>query len=222
MDAVVGAYYLEWRGVRARIREGDTVIGRGSDCELHIDDPTASRRHAVVRRQGSTMTVRDLGSRNGTFVDADRLHEARTLRGGEQLLIGETHFVVLVLPESEGLSGSELSLGIGPGVAPGLALVERRDASSECEHDVTAPHLGTIEVLEALTKGPHVGEEPQALAVMVQNSVERLLAAMDRRDDVLDDAATERLLAVISTVEGWFPDGSFGKVAGTLRRRLLP
>ncbi len=213
-------FYLEWRGVRVRIREGDTVIGRGSDCELHVDDPTASRRHTLVRRKGERITVTDLGSRNGTFVDADRLLTARELRGGERLLIGETLFEVLVVPEMQGLPRSELSLGIGPGVAPSLAVVEREPHPFAREHDVTAPHLGTIEVLEALISGPHAREEPQALAAMVENSVERLLAAVGRRDEELDSGAKRRLAAVLDEVEGWFADGSFGPIARSLRRRI--
>lgn len=213
-------YYLEWRGVRVRIREGDTVIGRGSDCELHIDDPTASRRHTLIRRVGDQLTVTDLGSRNGTFVDADRLLAARVLRGGERVLVGETLFEVLVVPEKQGLPRSELSLGIGPGVAPGLALVEREPHPFAREHDVTAPHLGTVEVLEALIRGPHAREEPQALAAMVENSVERLLAAAGRRDEALDAGTKRRLGAILDEVEGWFADGSFGPVARALRRRI--
>ncbi|GEM_PF-4725981 len=213
-------FYLEWRGVRVRIREGDTVIGRGSDCELHIDDPTASRRHTLVRRTGDEITVSDLGSRNGTFVDADRVLAPRVLRGGERLLVGETLFEVLVVPEKQGLPRSELSLGLGPGVAPGVEVVEREPHPFAREHDVTAPHLGTVEVLEALVRSPHAREEPQALAAMVENSVERLLATAERRDEALDAAAKQRLIAVLAEVEGWFVDGSFAPIARGLRRRI--
>jgi hypothetical protein len=216
----VKTFYLQWRGVRLRIREGDTVIGRGSDCELHIDDPTASRRHTLLHREGERITVTDLGSRNGTFVDADRIDGAFLLRGGERLLVGETSFDVLVVPSIEGLPRSDLSLGVGGAVEPVLGVPAVGAAPFAREHDATAPHLGTIEVLESLLASPHVADEAPALAAMVQNSLERLLGTVERRGDVLDDEAKARLRSVLREVEGWFADGAFGSVAATLRRRL--
>lgn len=213
-------FYLQWSGVRVRIREGETVIGRGSDCELHIDDPTASRRHALLRRQGNRVTVADLDSRNGTFVDADRVLSPRELRGGERLLVGETQFEVLLLAPSQRSAAGVSSIEPRAPVAPALALVEEHRGPFERERDITAPHVGTIEVLESLLLSPHARDEPHALAVMVQNSVERLLAAAERRDDVLDEDARHRLLAVLSEVEGWFPEGSFQVTAARLRGRL--
>jgi two-component system, NtrC family, response regulator AtoC len=51
---------------------GELVIGRDADCDVRIEDPSVSRRHAVVRA-GEVMTVEDLGSSNGTFVRGERL-----------------------------------------------------------------------------------------------------------------------------------------------------
>ena len=50
------------------VLEGETRFGR-EDADVVLDDPEASRRHAVVASHGETVTVRDLGSRNGTFVN---------------------------------------------------------------------------------------------------------------------------------------------------------
>lgn len=58
------------------------VIGRaGSDVEL--DNPTVSRRHAVVERAGRGHEIRDLGSTNGTFVGGERVTRAALKRGAE-------------------------------------------------------------------------------------------------------------------------------------------
>src|SRR6185503_13305719 len=48
---------------------GEVVFGRGSNAQVRIDHDAVSRRHAIVRRKGATVTVEDLGSRNGTLVN---------------------------------------------------------------------------------------------------------------------------------------------------------
>lgn len=49
------------------------LIGRSDACGLHLDEPHASSEHALVKWTGQAWTLRDTGSRNGTFVDGQRL-----------------------------------------------------------------------------------------------------------------------------------------------------
>jgi signal transduction histidine kinase len=68
-----------------------TAIGRGPECEIRLDDPLVSAAHAeIVRGEGGTYTLRDLGSRRGTYVGSRRLEPAESveLRDGDELLIG--------------------------------------------------------------------------------------------------------------------------------------
>ena len=55
----------------------DNRIGRGTDCNIVIDDPLCSRVHAVVFYEGDGWWVRDAGSRNGTYVQDQKIDEAR-------------------------------------------------------------------------------------------------------------------------------------------------
>lgn len=72
------------------------TIGRGDlanePCEIELADPFVSARHARVERRGSSFVVRDLGSRNGTFLNGARVTES-TLTLGDKLKIGESVFV---------------------------------------------------------------------------------------------------------------------------------
>lgn len=55
--------------------EGDKItIGRDSSCEISIDDPAVSRHHAKVTFRGSNLTLEDLGSVNGTFINGVRIN----------------------------------------------------------------------------------------------------------------------------------------------------
>ena len=49
------------------------LIGRESACEVHLDDPAVSRRHAKITCQNGVWTIEDLGSANGTWIDGKRI-----------------------------------------------------------------------------------------------------------------------------------------------------
>jgi Nif-specific regulatory protein len=66
-------------------------IGRGADCEVVLTDPLCSRVHAVVFRRNGQWIVRDNDSRNGTFVNGQKIDEA-ALADGHQLKVGATEF----------------------------------------------------------------------------------------------------------------------------------
>ena len=67
-----------------------TLIGRGDDCDIRVDDPLASRRHAQVRREPSRYVLEDLGSRNGTLVDGEAISGEYHLRHGDTIYIATT------------------------------------------------------------------------------------------------------------------------------------
>jgi len=86
------------------------IIGRGDDCDLVLDDPTVSRRHAVISmRLGNPPVIEDLGSENGTYVNGRQIrspvgftlepeHPRAELRGGEWIQIGDMSAIVSLLP----------------------------------------------------------------------------------------------------------------------------
>src|SRR5262245_843283 len=49
------------------------LVGRALECDLIIDDLSVSRRHAELRQVETQLEIRDLGSRNGTFIDESRI-----------------------------------------------------------------------------------------------------------------------------------------------------
>ena len=63
-------------------------IGKADDNDIVLSDPTVSRNHLVVRREGDQFAVQDLGSTNGTFINGAQVREA-WLRAGALLEVGE-------------------------------------------------------------------------------------------------------------------------------------
>jgi pSer/pThr/pTyr-binding forkhead associated (FHA) protein len=71
----------------------DTVTaGRHPDSEIFLDDVTVSRRHAEFKREGSSFTVSDVGSLNGTYVNRDRI-DTVVLKDGDEVQVGKYRLV---------------------------------------------------------------------------------------------------------------------------------
>ena len=85
-----------------KIGEKPLSIGRDDACDFPLQDKGASRRHAEVFRIGDMCFIRDLDSKNGTFVNDARIGE-EMLRDGDRIQIGGT--VILFEPQSAPESG---------------------------------------------------------------------------------------------------------------------
>jgi adenylate cyclase len=72
---------------RFTLEPGETVVGRQPACDLVIDDPSVSRRHAKLSVIGGTCRLKDLESRNGTFVDGEPVTEVE-LADGNTIVFG--------------------------------------------------------------------------------------------------------------------------------------
>lgn len=82
---------LVHRGSGARVAlAAHAIAGRSSACSVRVDEPRASAEHARLSYRAGVWTVRDLGSRNGTFVNGERLERggARDLAAGDELVLG--------------------------------------------------------------------------------------------------------------------------------------
>lgn len=76
------------RGLRIGLGGSRTTVGRNDECDGILDDPTVSRRHAVIEIFGGAMTLRDLGSRNGTSVNGHPVVGSVRLHPGDVVAFG--------------------------------------------------------------------------------------------------------------------------------------
>ncbi|MDR1265871.1 MAG: DUF3662 and FHA domain-containing protein [Propionibacteriaceae bacterium] len=98
-----GDLVLEVNGIRHPLAPGSFIIGRGNDANVTISDAGISRSHAEIMVRaaaaGPTVHILDLGSRNGVYVNDQRIapeveHE---LRLGDRITLGETQLFVRAL-----------------------------------------------------------------------------------------------------------------------------
>ncbi len=69
---------------------GATVVGRSDQADVKLEDPYASEFHLRLVAQDGTLSVSDLGSTNGTYVNGRRITTPTTLQRGDALQVGKT------------------------------------------------------------------------------------------------------------------------------------
>lgn len=79
-------------GLQFTIAEGDNSVSRESGAIVVLGESTISRNHAVVRRQGAQVSVADLGSTNGTFVNGTKIAQETALKHGDWVQFGAIRF----------------------------------------------------------------------------------------------------------------------------------
>jgi hypothetical protein len=72
--------------------ERKVTLGRSRDCDCVLAEPSVSRRHAELRREGGRWLLRDLGSRNGTRVNGVRLLDEAEVWPGDRVSFGDASF----------------------------------------------------------------------------------------------------------------------------------
>ena len=160
-----------------------TIVGRKDDCDLRIPLEQVSRRHAMLMVTDKTVTIRDLGSSNGTYVNNERVTE-QDLAPGDRVVIGPVVFTVQVNGQPADIKPAHTRLetkasltktGAAGATAPGARSValdthpsEREVAMVPGEHDRVGgvrrcrdERIGQAQVAAASTGGrtPRTGEQ---------------------------------------------------------------
>jgi pSer/pThr/pTyr-binding forkhead associated (FHA) protein len=78
------------------------LIGRAEDCQLRPQSDLVSRHHCAILLEEGMAVVRDFGSRNGTFVNEERIRNERELKNGDRLKVGPLEFDVHLTVEIGG------------------------------------------------------------------------------------------------------------------------
>lgn len=81
-------------GKKIRLARPTIFIGRADDCHLRLHGNSVSRHHCVLLVEDDFLAVRDLGSRQGTFVNGERIAVETELNSGDRLRVGRLEFEV--------------------------------------------------------------------------------------------------------------------------------
>ena len=104
-----------------------TRVGRSLAADVRFDDPTVSRRHALLVRQPDGVRVLDDRSLNGVFVNGERV-EWRVLEDGDEIVVGRYRLRFLSVTSESILSGSQRGGGLTSPTEVPRATLRRADA----------------------------------------------------------------------------------------------
>lgn len=88
-------FRLRYQQHDLELGEGEFAIGRNASCQLSLDDPLVSRRHALLVVTGDTITIEDLQSRNGVLVNGQKIPGRTSLGAGDRITIGSQEMVIV-------------------------------------------------------------------------------------------------------------------------------
>lgn len=93
-------FKLRGEGGDHALSQGPNIIGR-TDADISIDRTEVSRCHARIVVAGTTATIEDLGSKNGTYLNGERLEQPALLTSGDEIWIGRSVARLRFLVEGE-------------------------------------------------------------------------------------------------------------------------
>ena len=194
------------------LSEGQFVVGRNTTCQLSLDDPLVSRRHAMFVVSGDGVVVEDLQSRNGVLVNGEKIAAPRRLNAGDRVVIGGQELVLVhgvdgaslrsaaattgaFLPRASGMPAPR-ALSFPSGAPGGAATVPPSSAS----HAVDSPPVaslsdpdGEISMLRRADAFKLLGGVAEkAMAMGRAGEAERLLASP--LGDVIEACRSGRIL----------------------------
>ena len=155
-------------GERRLLTPGRHLIGRGSACDIELDDPEVSRRHLLVTIDAEGVRVEDEGSTNGTWVGGSRITGEMPVSADDKIEIGESTF--LIRPEPGPTAVGELPPPEGAWSIP----VGTDDRDHSVFVDLVEGHLlalgpyksGRSSLLSALAMGARRLEHPPRLHLL--------------------------------------------------------
>lgn len=144
------------------------LLGRGASCDIRVDDIASSRRHAQLTVGGAngTLYLEDLNSRNGTFVNEERLTTRLRLRDSNEIRIGASVLVVCLKGAAPSETGSLLEdtgtvgmerLSLGQDIGEEVLRVLRAEGPSLTDFAGKLETFSLIDVLQLLINNRRSG-----------------------------------------------------------------
>jgi pSer/pThr/pTyr-binding forkhead associated (FHA) protein len=181
MDVILKVVEGAKTGAKIAVKKNEFVIGRSPECHLCAGSSAVSRRHCAILRHENRVTVKDLGSRNGTLVNGMRISEEVELASGDELVVGPLKFMVTITAGIANVKRAEVK-SVAEAVNRAAKTSPADIGDDEISRWLLAPDTSALNETQTIriddTNAVHVGR-PLALDADT--------AAMDLPDE--DDAA---------------------------------
>ena len=185
--------------------QGEFVIGRSTECQLALDDPLVSRKHAVLIVGAESVVVKDLGSRNGVVVNGIKIDTSRILLDGDRVVIGSQEMTLVSWQRDPNLvarrrTGSQTLSSVVPAARHPMP-----DSGSEVSKRVDSfPLLSTL-ADKALALGRPEDAE-RILAALLAEILKQVQAEKPIGNEIVDQSAQYAVRLAAGTGKGSWVD----------------
>ena len=128
------------------LTKSSLTLGRAGDCDLHLNVPSVSSRHAMLLHSGEGWFLSDLGSSNGTFVNGQRIRQSTRLHAGDLIDLCGVQFHFLDGPASHTGRTLAFSLQEPPSRPPKPHVVQALDVAGRPEVSPEAKLRAVLEI----------------------------------------------------------------------------
>ncbi len=172
MDVILKVLEGAKVGAKIAVKKEQFLIGRSSKCHLCAGSTAVSRKHCAILRSGTKVSIKDLGSRNGTLVNDKKIDGEVELSSGDEITVGPLRFVLTITP---GINNEKR-----PQVKSVADAVERTVASGDfdiADDDISRWLLEPDKPLKAATT------ETQTMTMDDTNALHAKLASVEDSND---------------------------------------
>jgi len=160
-------YWLKYQGSRIALSQGETVVGRSPYCSVVVNSRRVSRQHCVLNLSRDLLTVTDLGSSNGTWVNGQAVTKPTRIFSGD--------LVELVDEALEVLDGSPKVARDARDTQKDLPMYQR-DADEDADQTtITQAQTASVALIEALVANGSGARAPNQHFRKVRRAVEKYL-----------------------------------------------
>jgi hypothetical protein len=96
MDVILKVIEGAKSGAKVSLKKSEFLIGRSHSCHLCAGSSAISRQHCAILRHENRVTIKDLGSRNGTFVNGEKISSEVELASGDEIIVGPLKFMITI------------------------------------------------------------------------------------------------------------------------------
>ena len=198
------------------MRRGEYILGRSPYCSIVVSNALASRQHCAVRLNASGLSIVDLGSRNGTSVNGERLREERTLHPGDIIRVGSDGIEVLLTDGQSGRHTHQTESTERHDTQPRLDASSSRpppgSQSFDSEESSTTAHA-TLDLVVALVEAYQQLPNRCENAPTVRRAIDIVVEARLHSGAGFQAAEIEQIEHSITALTSWFTDGSLDRWA---------
>lgn len=149
-------------GAKISIKKPEFTIGRSQGCSLCAGSSAVSRQHCMISRDESKVTVRDMGSRNGTLVNGEKIEGIVELTSGDEITVGPLKFLLTISTSLNNVKKPEVK-----SVAEAVARTATTSTDSIGDDDITKWLLNPSSALN----------ETQTIRIDDTNAIQKMHAA---------------------------------------------